>query len=693
MHRNRLMEPATGFALAGGLLFIISLLAIQSAWLSGGILVLWPADGLIVGLMLAPRTRRPWLMMIAGLIGVSLAFALVNRQMVLGWSRVGLMAVAIPCTYWAAKRVIGSRSIAELRVLAPFMTVCAVTGLTTSALRAYLIHRIWGFPFAQFTLTTATATFAGYAVITPLLLMITHAQPQQATGLRARSAMWGVVGLYIAGMTAAFMEPRYPTAYLLPVALILVAHTVDFTGIAVVILATAVISIGLTFNGYGPISHFPGDLKTKVLLTQAFLAIIICLTLPFSALTQDRRRLQRSLITALKGAEAASHAKSAFLATMSHEIRTPLNGVLGMAQAIAMGELNPVQRERLDVVRNSGETLLSLLNDVLDISKIEAGQLTLETIDFDLAKVIHAVVAQNQALAANKGIMLRACAQGAAGLYQGDPNRIRQIIQNLVSNALKFTDSGSVTITATARAEELQIHVTDTGIGIPADKLELLFQKFRQVDDSTTRRFGGTGLGLSICRELAQAMNGEVSVSSREGMGSTFTLRLPLPRSKRTALGQEASPPAAPEPAPASAPTPGLRVLAAEDNATNQLVLKTLLNAGGIHPTIVGNGAEALAAWASGAWDIILMDVHMPVMNGLEAVRAIRAQEAASGAPRTRIVALTADALDHQVRQYLAAGMDALLTKPISIEKLFEALAQADPAPEAAGTQTRIDAA
>ncbi len=346
--RDQILEPMATFGLACAMLFAASLLAIQSSWLSGGILVLWPADGLIVGLMLAPQTKRPWLVMVAGLIGAALAFVLVNRQMILAWSRIGLMAATIPCTYWVVRRLIGERSIAEPRVLLPFMAICALIGAPASVLRAYVIHRIWGFPFAEFALTTATATFAGYAVITPLLLLMTQPRHEESSLWRAKLIlwrakliMWSVVGIYTVVMAASFMEPRYPTAYLIPVALVLVAHAVDFSGIIVVILATAVISVCLTFTGYGPISHFQGDLKTKILMTQAFLATIICMTLPFSALMNDRARLRRSLVAALKEAKAASQAKSAFLATISHEIRTPLNGVLGMAQVIAHGRIEP----------------------------------------------------------------------------------------------------------------------------------------------------------------------------------------------------------------------------------------------------------------------------------------------------------------------------------------------------------------
>ena len=670
---DRLLEAIQAFALACGMLFAASLLAIQSSWVSGGILVLWPADGLIVGLMLAPQTKRPWMVMAGGLLGTALAFVVVDRQMILAWTRVGLMTAEIPFVYLAARRIIGRRSIAEARVLLPFMATCALISAPASVLRAYLIHRFGGFSFAEFALTTTTATFAGYAVVAPLLLLMTQPRSDQSVLWRAKLLMWAVVGIYTVVMAASFMEPRYPTAYLIPVALVLVAHAVDFTGIIVVILVTTVISVGLTFTGYGPISHFQGDLKTKILLMQAFLAVVICMTLPFSALMSDRERLKRSLVAALEEARAASQAKSTFLATISHEIRTPLNGVLGMAQVIALDELSAVQRERLAVVRSSGESLLSLLNDVLDLSKIESGKLTLETIDFDPVKVVRAVVAQNQALAANKGLAIEAITDGAEGLFQGDPNRIRQIVQNLVSNALKFTENGGVTVVASAGAEGLVIEVRDTGMGIPASKVGALFQKFSQADESTTRRFGGTGLGLSICRELAQAMGGDVSVQSRDGEGSTFTVALPLRRSAQAPANTGASD------APYRPPTLALRVLAAEDNLTNQLVLKTLLETAGITPTIVGNGAEAIAAWRDGDWDVILMDVQMPVMDGLTAVKEIREAEAQSGAAPTRIVALTANAMDHHVREYLDAGMDDYLAKPIVIERLFAILAAAQP--------------
>jgi PAS domain S-box-containing protein len=244
----------------------------------------------------------------------------------------------------------------------------------------------------------------------------------------------------------------------------------------------------------------------------------------------DRKLAETALQTALVAAETANQAKSAFLATMSHEIRTPLNGVLGMAQAMDRGDLTATQRSRLAIIRQSGESLLVILNDILDLSKIEAGRLELEAIDFDLAATLEGAVAGFTAIAAGKDLGLAVDVANAEGRYRGDPARIRQVVSNLVSNAIKFTESGEVRITATRKEDDLVIAVSDTGVGIGSDVLDRLFEKFVQADNSTTRRFGGTGLGLAICRELCRLMGGVISAESRLGQGSCFTLILPLPR-------------------------------------------------------------------------------------------------------------------------------------------------------------------
>ncbi|MDB5437075.1 MAG: sensor histidine kinase/response regulator [Phenylobacterium sp.] len=387
-----------------------------------------------------------------------------------------------------------------------------------------------------------------------------------------------------------------------------------------------------------------------------------------------RKASERALVQAKDEAESATRAKSAFLATMSHEIRTPLNGVLGMAQAMAMSELADYQRERLDVIRQSGESLLAILNDVLDLSKIEAGKLELEQAEFDITELSRGALGAFEATAQAKGLSFELKVErGARGVYRGDSVRLRQILYNLVSNALKFTETGGVKVAVTRRARQLVLSVSDTGIGVAPGKLVNLFQKFEQADASTTRRYGGTGLGLAICRDLAELMGGAIRAESKLGAGATFTVELPLRRI--AAAPAKAARPAI-EPM-AQVEGVALRVLAAEDNGMNQLVLKTLLEQVGVEPVMVANGREAVAAWAREPWDLILMDVQMPEMDGPTATGVIRARERAEGRARTPIVALTANAMAHQVVEYRQAGMDDFVAKPIEAARLYAVIQSA----------------
>jgi CheY-like chemotaxis protein len=330
--------------------------------------------------------------------------------------------------------------------------------------------------------------------------------------------------------------------------------------------------------------------------------------------------------------------------------------------------LNPPQREKLDVIRQSGAALLRILNDILDLSKIEAGKVEFEEIDFDLGEIVRGAEADFSTLAHQKGLTVAFDMAGAYGVYRGDPTRLRQILYNLASNAVKFTDKGGVRIGAAYADSWLTLTVTDSGIGMDADGVAKLFAKFSQVDASTTRRFGGTGLGLAICRELAEQMGGSITVTSIPGEGSAFTVTLPLPR-----IGEALDI----APSTDAAPTEiaeEVRVLAAEDNAVNQLVLKTLLSQVGVSPVVVNDGVKAVQAWEEEEWDVILMDIRMPRMDGAEATQVIREREAATGRKRTPIIGLTADAMSYQVAEYLACGMDGHVAKPIEAAKLFEAL-------------------
>jgi signal transduction histidine kinase/CheY-like chemotaxis protein len=382
------------------------------------------------------------------------------------------------------------------------------------------------------------------------------------------------------------------------------------------------------------------------------------------------RDAMRALVKARDRAEEANMAKSQFLANMSHEIRTPLNGVLGMVQVMERSGLDGPNAERLEIIRHSGETLLTVLNGILDLSKIEAGRFELDIQEFDLREMVEAACQPFANLAAQKDLEFHIdIHHDALGIWQGDPMRLRQVLSNLAANAVKFTTEGEVCVQVERTVKGLRFCVKDTGMGIPADRVSELFEKFVQADSSMSRRFGGTGLGLAICREFVDIMGGRLAVQTQEGHGSTFAFELPLPR-LRDADGST-------EPAPKVSEAMPLRILAAEDSKPNQLVLKALLEPLGAELHIVGDGGEALKVYQAGAFDLVLMDIQMPFMNGIDAARAIRKAEQKQRRPRTPIIALSANVMNHQIREYLAAGMDGYVAKPIDATALIDAIQQA----------------
>ncbi len=380
----------------------------------------------------------------------------------------------------------------------------------------------------------------------------------------------------------------------------------------------------------------------------------------------DLRGAMREVSEACEESERANRIKSQFLANMGHELRTPLNGVLGMTQSLLMDDLGELQRERIEVIRESGTALLTVLNDLLDLADMDAGAVSIESAPFELESVIRQACETATTLAESKGLDLHIEIEpDAAGAWVGDAKRLRQVLYNLVSNALKFTAAGGVQVRA--RVEDgLMVSVTDTGIGIPPDVLPRLFETFTQGDGAATRSFGGVGMGLAICRRVAGLMGGSLEAQSEVGLGSVFTIWLPLER---------AAP--APEAATGARHVADLRVLVAEDNETNQRVVRTVLNALGVDPTVVPDGRAAVEAWGRGDWDLVLMDIQMPVRDGVAATRDIRRLEAERGLAPTRIVALTANSMPAQVVEYEAAGMDGIVPKPIMIDQLHAALTAA----------------
>jgi signal transduction histidine kinase/ActR/RegA family two-component response regulator len=401
----------------------------------------------------------------------------------------------------------------------------------------------------------------------------------------------------------------------------------------------------------------------------------------------ENRRLKTEAQELAVAAQTANRAKTEFLATMSHEIRTPLNGVLGMAQIMDAGDLSPDQRQRLDTISASGQSLLGVINAILDISQIEAGKMDILPAPFDLCAQLDALRQLYGGLARDKDLAFSLEVTPEAGCWRlGDVERLRQVLSNLISNAVKFTEAGAVRVVVEGDAATLTARVIDTGVGIPEDQRDRLFTKFAQLDSSSTRRAGGSGLGLAICKTLTELMGGTIAFSAPAEGGACFTIVLPMAKAAPVAAPAQALDIAAPEfEDEARAP----RILVVDDNQTNRAVLLTLLSHLGVDGHFAVDGRDAVAMWEKDRWDAILMDVHMPVMDGIEASKAIREGERRTGRPRTPIIAVTASVLTHERTLYADAGMDALVPKPVEVPRLVEALARVLALEEAGETEQR----
>jgi signal transduction histidine kinase/ActR/RegA family two-component response regulator len=516
----------------------------------------------------------------------------------------------------------------------------------------------------------------------------------------------GIGGMHYTGMEAMRMEAMMGYEPILFALSILVAHVLAtfalyikffpvggvgarFTALRKTVSAGAMgcAVACMHFTAMQAARFYPGHMGTPTVVfaplgmavaltvvTSMILAIAIVATLV------DRR--MGGLAQSRDEAVRADRAKSAFLAAMSHEIRTPLNGVIGMADLLASGPLSPEQRDQAETIRRSGQALLAILNDILDWAKIEAGRLEVERLPVDARAAAADTFALYRSQVQTQEVTLALdWPETVPHRVLADPVRVRQVLLNLVSNALKFTSSGTVTVAAAANDGHLAITVRDTGIGMDEVQRARLFQPFTQGDASMTRRFGGTGLGLAITSRLLAAMGGTIAVESTPGAGSTFTIGLPLAPEPAAGGAEMSSPiPAVPPAALVSATlatssaAPAVsrrrRVLVAEDSPLNQKVVQAMLQYLGAEVDCVDDGAQAVEATARTAYDLVLLDIQMPVLDGLATARVIRAREAARGGTRQYLVALTANAFASDRQACEAAGMDGFLAKPFTLDTL-----------------------
>ena len=406
---------------------------------------------------------------------------------------------------------------------------------------------------------------------------------------------------------------------------------------------------------------------------------------------REMAKAMTSLTTARAEAEAANQAKSEFLANMSHEIRTPMNGIIGMAEMLEGSKLDQRQKTFVETISTSSETLLAIINDILDLSKIEAGYLKIDLRPFSVKSLTAHIETLFAPRMGQKGLKFIAAYDDALpAAFLGDENKIRQILVNLIGNAFKFTKQGQVEINIEGARNEkdefdLSFIITDTGIGISPDELTVVFSKFAQADSATTRRFGGSGLGLSISQHLASAMGGNIEAQSTPGEGSTFTFKVALPVAAaglcetndqhRNNIHKD-EPMDAPQNHAQPIPLEKIKLLAAEDNEINRLVLKSMIDSSRYEVTFAVNGREAVNAFKVGGFDLILMDISMPEMDGYEAAAAIRSHERANGLEPVPIICLTAHALNGQREACLECGMDDYLSKPVRKELIDAKLAK-----------------
>jgi len=490
--------------------------------------------------------------------------------------------------------------------------------------------------------------------------------------------LWGAM-LGISVMDGAFDAPAVPLFLLLPAVAALMVGSRSAVLVAELVGATFVFLYWLEGSGIELPAAKSAPVHNQLALVDLLMATV-ALFVMIQGFVWVYRSVSDNLARAKQEAEIAAEAKAAFLATVSHEIRTPLNGILGMASALRDSDLGSEQKQKLEAITESGDALMAIINDILDLSKADAHKIAMEQIPFDLREVLHSSVRFINSRLDEKGLQYHERIDvGIPAQAIGDPARLRQIFINLLGNAVKFTDTGSISVRMIKQgisptAVDLRVEIADTGIGIPPGHIDGVFDEFEQGDTSINRKYGGTGLGLTICKRLVDAMGGKIGVTSELEQGTTiwFTLKLDIPRQQTERATPIQSGALEPNDLRERLKSRNLAILIVDDNDINRRVIESLLKPYSAALNMVGSGPAAIAAVKQTAYDLILMDVQMPVMDGMEAANII--QTLHNGSARIPVIAITANAFESDRENYLANGFDDYVSKPINLEKLLAAM-------------------
>ncbi|MEH0198437.1 ATP-binding protein [Caulobacter sp. CCNWLY153] len=638
-----------------------------------GVAALWPGTALLaVGLMALGPPRRLVLTIVVGVIHFTLCLAFGDSlERALVFTAVGLVEA------WGAREAVrrafgGPPRVRTMRHLALLVTVLAPVVAVTAAIAAALLALLDGAPFMALWRDWFVSGALGMALIVPAVLVLIDAEHKR-TFHRSLGERLGLFVLMAVLTAAVFHDTRAPLPFVLFPAAILCAFRLGPRGAAEAALTIAAVSLPLgVWNIFLGQLLAPWNPAQMTRLIQCFVTVVFVTALAAGLALAQQERLRRLLVrreqltrAARARALAAAEAKTEFLATMSHEIRTPLNSILGFAQLLASrGDLPADAHRQVGMIDTAGAALLTVVSDILDVSRVDSGQVELLMQPASAEAVLHDAIGIVRPEAEAKHLSIEIdVIDPVGGLHDLDALRLRQVLLNLLNNAVKFTERGKIVARLIVEPgdveDRLRFEVADTGVGVPIEDQARLFQRFVQLDSGATRAYGGAGLGLAISKSLVELMGGRIGADSAPGHGSCFWFELPA---------AEAEPLAAPVREVARDPK-AARILLVDDHPMNREIGVGLLRLAGCHVETAENGRQALAAAARGHFDIILMDIHMPEMDGLAATRAIRSLEGAAG--RVPIIAMSADALPQQVERCFAAGMVDHIAKPVQREVLY----------------------